>query len=135
MKRGLDEIRTKPLLSNWLPGIHDLQTRMTVIPMTYAALIEMKSIPLEKAVNIPQKHIIHKAIEWKRMLDEGIVGSMKEIAAKEGLTRARATQVTNLLKLPEEMQELLSRLDDPKEIKRYSERKLRHRLSGLQSTL
>lgn len=59
------------------------------------------------------------------MLDEGEVGSLNEIAAKEGVSRARVTQVMNLLKLPEEMRDFLLGLDDPKEIRRYSERKLR----------
>jgi len=48
------------------------------------------------------KHIIHKAIEWKKKLDDGTVASMSEIARKESLTRARVTQIMNLLKLPAE---------------------------------
>jgi len=59
------------------------------------------------------------------MLDEGEVGSLNEIAAKEGLTRARVSQIMNLLKLPDEMRDFLLGLDDPKEIRKYSERKLR----------
>jgi hypothetical protein len=59
------------------------------------------------------------------MLDNGEVGSLNEIAVKEGLIRARVTQIMNLLKLPEEMREFLLRLDDPKEIRKYSERRLR----------
>jgi hypothetical protein len=80
----------------------------------------------EKArMNWPKKHIIHKAFLWKKMLDEGKVGSLNEIAAKEGVTRARVTQIMNLLKLPAEMHEFLLGLDEPKEIRKYSERRLR----------
>ena len=43
-----------------------------------------------------------------------------------GLTRARVTQIMNLLKLPDEMKEFLTGLDDPKEIHKHSERRLRH---------
>ncbi len=43
----------------------------------------------------------------------------------EGLTRARVTQIMNLLKLPAEMQDFLLGLDDAKQIRKYSERKLR----------
>jgi len=50
---------------------------------------------------------------------------LNEIAAKEGVTRASVTEIMNLLKLPDEMRSFLARLDDPKEIRRYSERKLR----------
>jgi ParB-like chromosome segregation protein Spo0J len=71
------------------------------------------------------KHIIHKAIKWKQMLDDGSVNSMSEIAKKEGFTRARITQIMNLLKLPTEMQVFLLELDDAKQIRKNSERKLR----------
>ena len=58
------------------------------------------------------------------MLDDGAVESMSEIARNKGLTRARVTQIMNHLKLPTEMQ---VGLDDPNEILKYSERKLRGR--------
>ena len=61
------------------------------------------------------------------MLDAGLVSSMSEIARTEGLTRARVTQIMNLLKLPAEMQNFLLKLEDPKEIRKFSERKLRNR--------
>jgi hypothetical protein len=86
-------------------------------------------------VNKPQKHtclrvarkqVIHKAIEWKRMLDAQSVSSYREIAEKEGLTRARVTQIMNLLKLPPEWKGFLAGLDDPKDIRKYSERRLRN---------
>lgn len=63
------------------------------------------------------------------MLEEGEVGSLSDIAKKERLTRARVTQIMNLLKLPEEIQELLAGLEDRREIRKYSERRLRGDLS------
>jgi hypothetical protein len=74
----------------------------------------------------PQKHIIHKAMLWQKMLDEGSVKSLSEVAQKEGMTRARVTQIMNLLKLPIEWQGFLAGLDDSKEIRKYSERRLRN---------
>jgi hypothetical protein len=59
------------------------------------------------------------------MLDDWVVGSLSQIAEKEGLTRARVTQIMNLLKLPIEMREFLVGLEDPREIRKYSERRLR----------
>ena len=59
------------------------------------------------------------------MLDGGSVNSMSEIARKEGFTRARVTQIMNLLKFPAEMQVFLLELDDAKLVRKYSERKLR----------
>jgi len=61
------------------------------------------------------------------MMSDGAVSSMSEIARKEGLTRARVTQIINLLKLPADLQEFLFKLDDPKEIREYSERRLRNK--------
>jgi len=79
----------------------------------------------KKAVNLPKKHVIHKAVLWKKMLDDGMVESLSEIARKEGLSRARVAQIMNLLKLSAEMREFLLGLDEPKEIRKYSERRLR----------
>jgi hypothetical protein len=59
------------------------------------------------------------------MHNEGMAGSMGEIARIEDLTRVRVTQIMNLLKLPVDMQEFLVKPDDSKEIRKYSERKLR----------
>jgi hypothetical protein len=81
------------------------------------------------AVNKP-RHIIHKAIGWEKMLDDGEVGSLSEIGEKEGLTRARVTQIMNLLKLPLEWKEFLLGLESPNEIRKYSERKLRNYQAG-----
>jgi hypothetical protein len=60
------------------------------------------------------------------MLDDGKLGSLSGLRKKEGLTRARVTQVMNLLKLSAEMREFLAGLEDLKEIRRYSERRLRN---------
>jgi len=53
------------------------------------------------------------------------VTSLNEIAKREGLSRARVTQVMNLLKLPDEIKMFLTGLDDSQEIRKHSERKLR----------
>lgn len=39
-----------------------------------------------------------RAIEWQRQLDSGEVRSRADIARREGLTRARVTQIMNLLR-------------------------------------
>ena len=78
-----------------------------------------------KVVKKPRKHMIHKAVKWKKMLHDGSVNSRSEIARKEDLTRARVTQIMNLLKLPAEMQVFLLGLEDARSVRKYSERKLR----------
>jgi hypothetical protein len=69
-------------------------------------------------------------VEWQEMLDEGEVSSLAQIAKIEGLTRARVTQIMNLLKLPAEMKEFLNGLQDPVKIRKYSERRLRKNLTS-----
>jgi hypothetical protein len=51
------------------------------------------------------------------------------IAAREGISRARVTQVMNLLQLPAEIQASLLRPPAPLEIHSFSERRLRVLLS------
>jgi len=99
-----------------------------VIPIGYDGFSGKKTIPKKKRIvkEGPRKHIIHKAISWQKMIDDGVVESLNQIAKKEGLTRARGTQIMNLLRLPAEMREFLLGLDDSKEIRRYSERRLRN---------
>jgi len=117
--------------SKWLPELHDLRTINTIIPIKYNFPVNKKSIKNTQFVNhFPEKHIIHKALEWQKMLDEEEVSSLAQIAKIEGLTRARVTQIMNLLKLPVEMKEFLNGLRDPVEIRRYSERGLRKSLTG-----
>ena len=67
-------------------------------------------------------------VNRKRHLEagDGSATSYSEIAKKKGLTRARVTQIMNLLKLPPEWQTFLAGVDDPKDIRKYSERRLRN---------
>jgi len=49
--------------------------------------------------------LMRKAIEWRGLLDAREVSKQAEIARREGLTRARVTQVLDLLRLAPEIQE------------------------------
>lgn len=49
------------------------------------------------------------------------------------MSRARVTQIMNLLALPDDVQSYLLGLDDRKSIRRLSERRLR-KLAGMRST-
>ena len=66
------------------------------------------------------------------MLEEGSAESLNEIARIENLSRARVTQIMNLLKLPANVKRFLASLQDPMEIQRYSERRLRKSLTEKQ---
>jgi len=43
--------------------------------------------------------LLQKAAEWRRQLDAGMVASQADIARREGISRARVTQVMGLLRL------------------------------------
>jgi len=47
--------------------------------------------------------LLQKAAEWRRQLDAVEVASQAEIARREGITRARVTQVLGLLRLAPEV--------------------------------
>jgi hypothetical protein len=117
--------------SKWLLERYDLRTTNTIIPIKYNFPVNKKSIKNNQFVKHSlERHIIHKALEWQEMLDEGEVSSLSQIAKVEGLTRARVTQIMNLLKLPAGLKEFLTNLHDPIEIRKYSERRLRKSLKS-----
>ena len=66
-----------------------------------------------------------KALKYQRMLHSGIVKSKAELARKEGLSRARVTQILNLINLAPEIQNYLMITTDRKDLKILTERRLR----------
>jgi hypothetical protein len=59
------------------------------------------------------------------MLDEGEVNNRPDLAKRVELTRARVTQILNLLNLPAKILDELATIHDPARIAFYSERRLR----------
>ena len=49
--------------------------------------------------------LLRKALEWQALLESGGTTNQAEIAEREGITRARVTQVLGLLRLAPEIQE------------------------------
>jgi hypothetical protein len=80
----------------------------------------------DKSVRI---HPYQQACLWRQEMqgDHGI--SKAKIAAREGLSRARVTQLMNLLKLPKEIQNELNDPPVPLEIHSFTERELRRILA------
>jgi hypothetical protein len=65
------------------------------------------------------------AFAFQRMLDNGEVNNQAELANKVGLTRARITQLLNLLKLPDAIIQELGSSCEEEQIAFYTERRLR----------
>jgi len=55
----------------------------------------------------PVVETLRKALDWRRELDAGEVASQADIARREGLTRARVTQVLILLRLCPDIQKAI----------------------------
>lgn len=69
--------------------------------------------------------LLRSAQEWRRQLDAGEVTNQAEIARREGITRARVTQVMSLVRLAPDIQEYVLSL--PETVRRpiITERALR----------
>ncbi|MCL5884613.1 MAG: hypothetical protein M1377_04610 [Deltaproteobacteria bacterium] len=69
--------------------------------------------------------LLRKSIEWRRQHDAGEVRNQAEIARREGITRARVTQVMGMLRLAPEIQEKILALPDNLHCRPVTERTLR----------
>jgi len=69
--------------------------------------------------------LLRKAIEWQALLKSGQIARQAEIARREGITRARVTQVLGLLRLPPEIQEEIPTLPHSIHRRPVTERLLR----------
>lgn len=65
--------------------------------------------------NLPRiTRLLALAHRWNNLIEQGIVADYSEIAARMGLSRARVTQIMDLLYLAPEIQESI--LTDPDEV-------------------
>jgi hypothetical protein len=65
------------------------------------------------------------AIEFQELLNKTLVNNRSQIAKRYDMSRARVTQLLNLLELAPEIQEHLLLLEDKKSVREFSERRLR----------
>jgi uncharacterized protein YjiS (DUF1127 family) len=94
-------------------------------PIPYNPALLNKNKPKKKIVKKPNTDWYAKALVYKEMLDKGIANSKANLARKEGVTRARVTQILNLTKLAPEIQNYLMTIEDRKDLKILTERRLR----------
>lgn len=74
-------------------------------------------------------HSFELALNWLKELAADQTLTKARIAGREGLSRARVTQIMNLLELPEQIQSELRRPPGHLNIQAFSERRLRMILS------
>ena len=71
------------------------------------------------------QHPIRLAMEWQQLLKADPDLNMAKIAETRGFSRARVTQIMNLLRLPDHVRETLLALREPGQIRSLTERRLR----------
>ena len=69
--------------------------------------------------------LLRKAIEWQALLESGEASNQAAIARREGITRARVTQVMGMLRLAPEIQKHILSLPDMVRRPAITERALR----------
>jgi hypothetical protein len=69
--------------------------------------------------------LLRKALEWQALLESGEVRNQAEVARREGITRARVTQVIGMLQLAPEIQQHVLSMPDAVRRPAITERALR----------
>lgn len=72
-----------------------------------------------------RRHPIHIALKWQHCLKHDKTLTLSKIAETQGFSRARVTQIMNLLRLHPAIQTRLKWVESPDEIAFFSERRLR----------
>jgi hypothetical protein len=93
---------------------------LSVVPLTRGNL---KQPPGPNTPRVTE--LLRKAIEWRRQLDAGEVRSQADIARREGITRARVTQIMGMLQFAPEIQEQILYMPDAGRRPLITERTLR----------
>ena len=104
-----------------MSGSPDCNIGRTFIYKFYFKTVVGKPSSLKKTYRNP----IYLAKEYEKMIDSGEVKNQAELARIKGLSRARVTQILNLLKLDKRIIDNLEQMGDPMERKVISERELR----------
>lgn len=99
------------------------------INRTFRAIFEMPTIKYHRALTkVRRRHHrnpIHLAREWQRAICSGGYSSPAALAYHLGVSRARVTQIMNLLKLSQEVIDIVCSLGDPMSNPIVSEKRLR----------
>ena len=70
------------------------------------------------------RHLVHLSENWSNALKQGLVGSSTDIAEQVGMTSGHVRKIIRLKNLPLEVFDYLKGLDDPRNVKKYSQRRL-----------
>ena len=76
------------------------------------------------SAGFPKPHPLRLALQWREELLANTALNRATLARREGLSRARVTQIMHLLELPSEIQNHLLQLSDDRYSSVFTERKL-----------
>jgi len=121
LRKKIDRTSDKEVLPMELSGSPDCSIDRTFLYKFYfQTAVKTSSIP-KKTYRNP----FYLAKEYKEMIDRGEVKNQAELARIKSISRARVTQILNLLKLDRNIIDHLEQIGDPMDKKTVSERKLR----------
>jgi hypothetical protein len=125
-QKGLTNFHRKPFLSKWLAEPGATLTPGPKITIEYNPLL-FKKIVYDQPTIID---LINRAERYQNELKEarlnqGRVNTQAGLARKLKISKARLTQIMNLLKLAPEIQESLKNLSDPSLLRYFNEKRLR----------
>jgi hypothetical protein len=100
---------------------------VSVVPLTQGNLNQPTGPKTPRVTEL-----LRKAIEWRRQLDAGEVRNQAQIARREGITRARVTQVMALLRLAPEIREQILTMSNAFRRPEITERSLRPVINGIE---
>ena len=95
----------------WLPRAYQCSTALVVDTFECKWLVKrrrsrkssLKSQSKQKVTLSPAGEALQKALDWQKLIEQESI-TRAEISRREGLSRARVTQLMRLLKLPEKVQ-------------------------------
>jgi len=100
----------------------DCNIDRTFVFKFYFQTVVKKSLTPKKTYKNP----IYLAREYKNMIDSGEAKNQSELARIKGISRARVTQILNLLKLDKNIILKIEQIGDPMYERIFRERKLRN---------
>ena len=106
MRELLRQCNSSLLWHCWLPNTASGGNFVEKLRLVHKSIFK-KNLNFPNKINRSHTHPLILAHAMKIQLDSGEVNSKAEIARKLGWSRARVTQIMNLLMLPEEVQVLL----------------------------
>jgi hypothetical protein len=106
---------------DWIPDLDECENFIEIILFSLPSPLVATQRPFPRKPQHNLKPAIEQVFESQRMLDERLVNSRAEIAQRHGISRARVTQLLNLLRLTPKVLTLLADSGDSK----WSERQLR----------